>query len=145
MKRSLPIVLAPAFALMLAACHGAAAGPDPSRVAIEDLVQGEWVVEDINKGGVIDASRLTLAFDVDGRVSGSGGCNRFTGSYKVAARTVYIAPLAATRRACLGEALNLQEARYLAALSGEMTASLTPDGALVLEGDGGSVLARLGG
>ncbi len=145
MKRSLPIVLAPAVALMLAACHGAVAGSDPSRVAIEDLVQGEWVVEDVNKGGIIDASRLTLAFDAEGRVSGSGGCNRFTGSYRVAARTVYIAPLAATRRACPGEALNLQEGRYLAALSGEMAASLTPDGALVLEGDGGSVLARLGG
>ncbi|WP_291201846.1 META domain-containing protein [Hyphomonas sp.] len=102
------------------------------------LLQGAaWIVEDINRGGVIDNSRLTLFFGADGRVSGSTGCNGLSGTYSVSGRKLTLSPLAMTRRACLAPALSIQESKYTGALNGELTWSITGDGALELTGDGG--------
>lgn len=107
------------------------------------LTGAAWTVEDINRGGVIDNSRLTLTFAADGRVSGSGGCNSFSGTYSADGSSVTLGPLAMTRRACLGEALNAQENRYTQALTGKLSWAILADGALELTGDGGKrVLAR---
>ena len=38
------------------------------------LIGDEWVVEDIG-GGLIDRSRATLDFGVDGRLAGRASCN----------------------------------------------------------------------
>jgi putative lipoprotein len=101
------------------------------------LLGAEWVVEDINRGGVIDNSRLTLMFSEEGRVSGSTNCNRLNGLYAADGGTINFAPLATTRRACLGEGLMLQERKYMSALGGEMAWTITADGALELTGDEG--------
>ena len=102
------------------------------------VLQGAaWIVEDINRGGVIDNSRLTLIFGADGRVSGSTNCNGFSGTYSVDGSRLTLSPLAMTRRACLAQALSMQEAKYTSALNGEMTWAITGDGALELTGDGG--------
>jgi putative lipoprotein len=108
------------------------------------VLQGAaWVVEDINRGGVMDNSRLTLTFGADGRVSGSGGCNSFSGTYSADGSSVTLGPLAMTRRACLGEALNAQETRYTQALTGTLHWAILADGALELTGEGGKrVLLR---
>ena len=52
------------------------------------LQAGEWVVEDINRGGLIDRSRVTLNFGNDGRVSGRASCNNYVGAYQVDGRTL---------------------------------------------------------
>lgn len=108
------------------------------------VLQGaSWMVEDINRGGVIDNSRLTLTFGTDGRVSGSGGCNSFSGTYSADGSSVSLGPLAMTRRACLGKALNAQETRYTSALTGKLSWAILADGALELTGEGGKrVLLR---
>lgn len=108
------------------------------------VLQGAaWIVEDINRGGVIDNSRLTLTFGADGRVSGSGGCNSFSGTYSADGSSVTLGPLAMTRRACIGEALNAQETRYASALTGKLSWAVLADGALELTSDGGKrVLLR---
>jgi putative lipoprotein len=97
----------------------------------------EWVVEDINRTGVIDNSRLTLMFGEDGRVNGSTNCNRLSGLYAADGGTITFTPLATTRRACLGAALSGQERKYMSALGGEMAWTITADGALELTGDEG--------
>ena len=54
-----------------------------------------------------------------------------------------LGPLAMTRRACLGEALNAQETRYTQALTGKLSWTILADGALELTGEGGKrVLLR---
>ena len=63
-----------------------AADAEPSDPAL--LTGAEWVVEDINRTGVIDNSHLTLAFTAEGRVSGSTNCNRFSGGYSVDGNTL---------------------------------------------------------
>lgn len=119
-------------ALPAAPVAGADGAPDRSI-----LEGGEWVVEDINRGGVIDNSRLTLTFGKDGRVSGHSGCNGFGGSFKSTKDTVEFGQMVGTLMACSAEAMMKQEGKYMAALKGTMNWSITADGALLLTGDEG--------
>ena len=58
---------------------------------------------------------ITADFSGD-RVTGSGGCNRFMGSYKTKGNNqLSISPLASTRKAC-EESLMTQESRFVKAL-----------------------------
>lgn len=98
---------------------------------------GAWTVEDLNRGGVIDNTVLTLTFTENGRVTGSTGCNSLSGTYTATETTLTFSPLAMTRRACVAPALNAQEAKFTKALQGEMTWRLTADGALELTREGG--------
>ena len=104
------------------------------------LLGAEWIVEDINRTGIIDNSHLTLTFGADGRVSGSTNCNTFGGVYSADETTVTLAPLAMTRKACLAPAMAQQEQKYMAALNGEMSWTMTADGALELAGPAGQRL-----
>ena len=96
-----------------------------------------WTVEDINRGGVIDNTVLTLNFSENRRVTGSTGCNSLSGSYTATGTHLTFSPLVTTRRACLAPALNAQEAKFTKALQGEMAWRLTADGALELTREGG--------
>lgn len=98
---------------------------------------GAWTVEDINRGGVIDNTVLTLNFSENRRVTGSTGCNSLSGSYTATGTHLTFSPLVTTRRACLAPALNAQEAKFTKALQGEMAWRLTADGALELTREGG--------
>ena len=59
--------------------------------------------------------QTTLAFDGEGRASGSGGCNRFTGSYTFDDGKLAFGPLAGTKMMC-PEAVMDQEDRFHQAL-----------------------------
>lgn len=59
---------------------------------------------------------LTITFGADGRVSGSGGCNQFSGTYTAdTGRKLTFSPLAATKIGCAA-AINDRETRYFATL-----------------------------
>lgn len=136
--------------LMINGANGAGfvakpAAPEGAKTEVDPavLLGADWVVEDLNRGGVIDNTRLTLTFGADGKVSGSTNCNRFNGTYTATATSVSFGPLSMTRRACIGEALSLQQRKYMDALGGVMTWTIEADGALVLTADGGKrVLLR---
>ena len=70
-----------------------------------DLVGTTWEATGINNGrqavvSVDPTGVPTATFGSDGRVSGSGGCNRFQASYTAGDETIEIGPASATRRAC---------------------------------------------
>lgn len=48
------------------------------------------------------ASSITLEFK-DGRATGYGGCNSYSGSYTQEGTALTIGPLAATKRGCMGD------------------------------------------
>jgi heat shock protein HslJ len=84
----------------------------------------QWEVTGYNNGrqAVVSpkiGTRLTLAFQ-DGRVSGSSGCNRFHGEFKVDGNALKVGPLATTRMACEDE-LMTQERQFLRALESATT------------------------
>ncbi len=73
---------------------------------------GIWLLEDIQDSGVIDRVRTELDIQADGRISGSGGCNRFSTQGKLEGNRLSIDPAASTRMAC-PPAVMEQEARFL--------------------------------
>ncbi|WP_425409604.1 META domain-containing protein [Hyphococcus sp.] len=106
------------------------------------LVGGDWVVEDISGAGVIDMARTYIAFTEDGRISGSGGCNSFSGSYEIGGEGVSFGPVASTKRACPPAIMN-QERKFFDVLSTVSNFQRDDDGALRLLGDNGAyILAR---
>ncbi|MBK0328347.1 META domain-containing protein [Rhodobacteraceae bacterium F11138] len=106
------------------------------------LTGGEWRVQDIDGHGVIDIAQTTISFERDGRVSGSGGCNRYTGSYEQADDTLTFGPVAVTRKACV-PAVARQEDAFLSFMDTQVTVQFTETGALVLtDPQGRSLTAR---
>lgn len=113
-------------------------GGDPARL----LQGGEWVVEDINGGGVIDRSRVTLNFWRNGQVNGRASCNNFMGEYQLTGESLTINQPATTRKAC-APSLMEQEQRVLRNLQSLQGFDFDDTGALLLRSADGSLKARL--
>lgn len=92
------------------------------------LAGTRWEVLMLNNGqqavsSLIDGSRIELAFDADGRLSGSGGCNPLLGRYELkpgdGGQVLRLSGLAQGRRACLHPTgVMTQEAQLLRQLEG---------------------------
>lgn len=105
----------------------------------EPTLEGDWSVTGYNTGteavtSLLDGTTITLAFGQDGTVSGSGGCNDFSGSYEAGDGDLTIGALAVTGRACLEDGVMEQESQFLAAL--EASESWTVFGATLTLRDG---------
>lgn len=101
--------------------------------------ESEWVLEDLNGGGVIDNSHMTLTLGADGRLHGDSGCNYYNGSYTLEGETLGVSPnLVSTMRACVADSLMQQEQAFLKTLAQMTAATLDDTGALVLSGAEGA-------
>jgi heat shock protein HslJ/membrane-bound inhibitor of C-type lysozyme len=118
----------------------ARAGGDPA-----GLLRGaDWDVVTLGGGRLVAGSRISLAFDDQGRVSGSASCNRYSASYTLAGGSLRTGPAVVSKRAC-ATALMSQERRFLAMLAAVQRFEKAPDGALVLvTGDERRILLRPG-
>ncbi|MFZ2528576.1 MAG: META domain-containing protein [Rhodococcus sp. (in: high G+C Gram-positive bacteria)] len=96
---------------------------DPDR----PLTGTEWVAttlytpEATMTSLALETSAPTLTVAEDGSVSGSTGCNRFTGSAQIGDGTLTFAPLATTMMACTDPEVAEIESHILAVLNGETT------------------------
>jgi heat shock protein HslJ len=83
-----------------------------------------WKAQAITiRGGfstLINGTEITIQFGTDGKVSGSSGCNRFTGSYEATDDQLTFGPLATTRMACAQDIMD-QEQGFLNALAATTT------------------------
>ncbi len=99
----------------------------------------------VSIGGVpVAADRPTsLAFD-GAKLSGSAGCNRFSGSYESTDGTLTAGPLMATEMACPGAGMT-QENGFFDLMRGPVSLSFPSDGTLILTGAEGrtAVLKRV--
>jgi len=88
----------------------------------QDLSGTSWEAVNFYNGseaivGVITGTSLTAEFGKDGSLSGTSGCNNYSGSYTLDGDKIKIGPLASTMMACTDpEGVMEQEAQYLAAL-----------------------------
>jgi heat shock protein HslJ len=89
---------------------------------------------------VLAGSQVTAEFGFDGTLSGTGGCNRYSGGYELDGAQIQIGPLASTMMACLEPAgLMEQESAYLKALEGAASYRLE-EGKLELLDPAGQVI-----
>lgn len=107
-----------------------------------ELAGTRWTFVSIGGAPVADDRPTSLQFDGE-RLSGSAGCNRFSGSYKVEGRTLTAGPLMATKMACPGAGM-MQESAFFALMRGPVTLSFPSDGTLEITGADGqtAVLKR---
>ncbi len=125
--------------VMLETADGPLAGCGGEAV---DLLTGpEWVVEDIDGAGIPDGARVTLEFLPEGRVAGTGGCNRYNAAFTLTGETLGFGPAASTMMAC-AEALMDLEQRFHTTLAAVNRFEIDPTGALVLHAPEGRILAR---
>lgn len=106
-----------------------------------ELAGSSWVVRACNNGqmavvSVIGDADLTLEFGSDGRLSGSGGCNRFHADYESSGQVLSVGPVASTRRICMDERLSEQEDRFLRALATAATWEVRAERAQLRTADG---------
>jgi heat shock protein HslJ len=95
-------------------------GQDLERVSASDLSGTTWNLVEMNyRVPVLPDLPVSIAFDGE-QISGSGGCNNFTGSFTlgdVNPLLMTTGSLAATQKACPDAVLD-QETSYFAALEG---------------------------
>jgi len=98
--------------------------PLPTSVSLggfETLGGSDWEISAYNngRGGVrtlVAATRMSVAFGENGTVSGSSGCNTFSGTYSADGETIEIGPVVLTENMCAAEEVMEQEEQFLAAL-----------------------------
>jgi heat shock protein HslJ len=133
-------------ALPLAACAANDAGSGGgASAAAQSLAGTAWDLAQYAPAGksaltsVPDGVRATAEFTPD-QISGSSGCNRFSGGYTTEGDSIDIGPLASTAMACVGQAMAV-EADYQARLDQAATFSIGDSTMTMSDGAGQVVLS----
>lgn len=107
-----------------------------------DLAGTSWTFVSIAGIAVASDRPTSLMFEAD-RLSGSAGCNRFSGGYSIIDRTLTAGPLTATEMACPGAGMT-QENAFFDLMRGSVRLSFPSDGTLKITGAHGktAVLKR---
>jgi heat shock protein HslJ len=115
--RSLLVLVVGAVSAVAVAVTAAPAVATSSGVTVASPLTGKiWVLAKLAGKAPLKGTELTSEFTANSRASGSAGCNRYTGTYKVSGSTIRISPLATTKRAC-AEPIERQETAFLKALA----------------------------
>ena len=148
--RLLPLTLA--ASLVLHPALALACGPAPAfdgkpetgfSVSVGRIADVIWVPLEIDGVPVPEGAGLSLSVSFDGKVEGTTGCNRFTGTAEMDAGTLILGPLAVTEMACAEPEKMEREAAWLKAL-GEVRGFVVSPGGLWLQRQDGSVAVCLG-
>ncbi|QOF78395.1 MULTISPECIES: META domain-containing protein [unclassified Variovorax] len=136
-RTALPAVAS--AALLLTALTGCGSG-----ISLDEPIEGPvWRLVQLGDEPIAPGGDAQLQFDRNsGRVSGSGGCNRVTGSFTRAGVSLKLGQMAATRMACADPVRGANEAQFLSALQSTASYRLAP-GRLALLDAGGRTVALL--
>jgi heat shock protein HslJ len=94
-----------------------------------------WVLTGLPGHTLVPDSSVTLQFS-EGRLSGSDGCNRYSGSYSVENSALAVAPnLVSTQMACVPD-IDAQARAYIAALTGAKSFRVDGERLELLAADG---------
>ncbi|MBB5705762.1 META domain-containing protein [Sphingopyxis panaciterrulae] len=110
-------------------------------LAPEELAGTNWRFVSVGGVPVAQDRPTSLAFD-GAKLSGSAGCNRFSGGYESDGRTLTAGPLMATKMACPGAGMT-QEMAFFQLMRGPVSLDFPADGTLILTGaDGQTVVLK---
>jgi len=126
MRRTPALVAIVAFVGLVAASAAAGYEPGGAHAAQPSTLAGKvWVLTSLVGKPPLRATELTSEFTTGGKISGSAGCNQYSGSYTVSGSSFRISsPLASTRKACT-RAVELQETGFLKALASARSYSVS--------------------
>ena len=139
LPKSFLVLVVGAVSVAVLAVFAATAVATSSQAAATGLPGKTWVLASLVGKAPLRGTELTSEFTAKRRVSGSAGCNRYTGTYKVSGSTIRILPLATTRKAC-AEPIERQETAFLNILS-RARSFVVSGGTLTLKSVGGQGLA----
>ena len=129
-KHIVLVALAGAIALSLAACSRAGPGTgDP-------LDGTSWTLAAYRKTRPLPETTITATFE-DGQISGTAGCNSYSGSYQVSRGAIAVGRIAITEMACLEpEGIMEQETLFTEFLRDAQTFRLINGQLEILRSDG---------
>jgi len=133
-RTALPAIAS--VALLLTALTGCGSG-----ISLDEPIEGPvWRLVQLGDEPIAPGGDAQLQFDRNsGRVSGSGGCNRVTGSFTRAGVSLKLGQMAATRMACADPVRGANEAQFLSALQNTTSYRLAPGRLALLDGSGRTV------
>jgi len=131
--------------LVLALLFGTSHLSKASRPTVDNkLANTEWQLKSFEVSGkespVVEGTSVTLKFGADGRAGGSSGCNSYGAEHTEQADRLTFNRIVSTKRACLDNRANQQEAAYFSALQSATRFNLSDDRLTVFYGDSQNVL-----
>jgi heat shock protein HslJ len=115
---------------LVAVCGTMASAAEPA-----SLDGTAWVLTGLPGHTLVPDSSVTLQFS-EGRLSGSDGCNRYSGNYSLKNSSLAVSPnLASTQMACMPD-INAQARAYVAALTGAKSFRIDGERLELLASDG---------
>jgi heat shock protein HslJ len=135
----LAVVAACAVAMAFAACApttsspSGPSSPNPGDPAVPGLAGTGWTVISIDGTQTIPMTPPEMTFGADGTISGSGGCNEYSGRFQTDGDKIQIGEVLSTMMLCEGPG-SAQEAAFLAGLRGATNWRPTPEGNLEISG-----------
>ena len=106
-----------------------------SRDATIELPGTSWVLVELDGTAPVGETPPTIAFDDQGSVSGTGGCNTFNGEVTIDGSDLTFGPLATTQMFCGEDGVADQEQAFLVAVQEATSYTIDNEGRLVLEGE----------
>lgn len=143
MPRLIPAALIACLTLHPALAQACGAPPafdgDPATgvsISVGRIAAVIWVPLEIGGEAVPEGAGLALEVSPDGEVTGSTGCNRFTGTADLDAGVMQFGPLAVTEMACVDPKAMEREAVFLKALTEVRWFVAAPEGLWLTREDG---------
>ena len=106
-----------------------------SREATTELPGTSWTLVELDGAEPVGETPPSIAFNDDGSVNGSTGCNTFSGEVTIEGTELTFGPMATTRMACVDPGASDQEQAFLIAMESVTSYTIGSEGRLVLEGD----------
>jgi heat shock protein HslJ len=131
------------FSLLIAAC--APVEPGVPVTGEEDPLLGtQWNLERLNDKPVIEGATVSIQFEQENdvsRLSGSAGCNSYSGEYTVDGSQIEVGEIIATLIACPEpENVMEQESEYLRVLRQEVSGFELNDNRLTMQNQAGETI-----
>ncbi|NVM89136.1 heat shock protein HslJ [Variovorax sp. SG517] len=138
--RRTPLFPALAATALLATLAGCGSG-----ISLDEPIEGPaWQLAQLGDEPVQPGSGAQVQFDrSSGRVSGSGGCNRISGTFTRTGVALKIGQLASTRMACTDPTRGANEAQFISALQSAASYRLAGPTRLALLDASGRTVALL--
>ena len=116
--------------MILAACASPA-----SQTGGGDLTGKVWALTELKGMPPVAGAGISAQFNSDGNVSGSAGCNRYSGTYTVSGNSITISSSMATTMMMCDESVMEQESAYLKALAEAKTYAVKGDQLTLTDAD----------